>query len=82
MIKQSDDPEAIQFVADTINITCPKFIELEALYRCFVAIGTLLSIEKPPILSEQIRDFIEMMTSSEPSKISVCCQQIMEILDK
>lgn len=82
MIQQSEDPRAIQFVANILYETCPKFIELEALYRCFVGIGTLTCLENPPLLTEQIRDFVELIASGEASKISLCCQQIMEILDK
>lgn len=82
MIKQSEDAIAIQNVSNTVNALCPKMTEPEAMYRCFVAIGTLLCLKNPPILTEQIRDYIELMASnSEPSKVLNCCKQIMSFLE-
>jgi len=83
MIKQSEDALAIQTVNDTVNIVCPKLTEPEAMFRCFVAIGTLLSLKYPPTLSEQIRDYIELLASnSEPSKVLSCCKHLMTIVGK
>lgn len=83
MIKQSEDALAIQTVNDTISMICPSLTEPEAMYRSFVAIGTLLSLKNPPTLSKQIRDYIELMASnSEPSKVLSCCKHIMLIMDK
>lgn len=83
MIKQSDDAIAIQTVNNTVNVICPRLTEPEALFRCFVAIGSLLSLKHPPTLSEQIRDYIELMASnSEPSKVLSCCKHLMVIIGK
>lgn len=83
MIKQSEDAIAIQAVNDTVNTLCPRLTEPEAMFRCFVAIGTLLSLKYPPTLSEQIRDYIELMASnSEPSKVLSCCKHLMTIIGK
>lgn len=83
MIKQSDDEIAVQTVNNTINMVCPKLTEPEAMFRCFVAIGTLLCLKYPPTLSEQIKDYIELMASnSEPSKVLSCCKHLMTIIRK
>lgn len=83
MIKQSEDALAIQTVNDTVNIVCLRLTEPEAMFRCFVAIGTLLSSKYPPTLSEQIRDYIELLASnSEPSKVLSCCKHLMTIVGK
>lgn len=83
MIKQSEDAIAIQTVNDTINMVCPRLTEPEAMFRSFVAIGTLLSLKYPPNLSEQIRDYIELMASnSEPSKVLSCCKHLITIIRK
>lgn len=83
MIKQSEDAIAIQTVNDTANILCTRFTEPEAMFRCFVAIGTLLSLKYPPTLSEQIKDYIALMASnSEPSKVLSCCKHLMAIIEK
>jgi len=83
MIKQSEDTIAIQAVNDTVSTVCPKLTEPEAMFRCFIAIGTLLSLKHVPTLSEQIRDYIELMASnSEPSKVLSCCQHLLTIIRK
>lgn len=83
MIKQSDDLIAIQAVSDTVCLICPKLTEPEAMFRCFIAIGTLLSLKNLSSLSEQIRDYIELMASnSEPSKVLSCCQYLLTIIKK
>lgn len=83
MIKQSEDALAIQCVNDTVNMICPRLTEPEAMFRCFVAIGTLLSSKYPPTLSEQIRDYIELMASnSEPSKVLSCCKHLVAVIGK
>lgn len=83
MIKQSEDIFAVQNVIDTISMICPKLTEPEAMFRSFVAIGTLLSFKNPPTLSKQIRDYIELIASnSEPSKVLSCCKHIMSIITK
>lgn len=83
MIKQSDDEIAIQAVNNVISVVCPRLTEPEAMFRCFVAIGTLLSLKYPPTLTEQIKDYIELMTfNSEPSKVLSCCRHLMTIIGK
>lgn len=83
MIKQSEDAISIQTVNDVINIVCPRLTEPEAIFRCFVAIGTLLSSKYPPNLSEQIRDYIELLASnSEPSKVLSICKHLMTLIGK
>lgn len=83
MIKQSEDAAAIQSVNDCISTVCPRLTEPEAMFRSFVAIGTLLSFKYPPTLTEQIRDYIELMASnSEPSKVLSCCKHLMTIIGK
>lgn len=83
MIKQSEDALAIQAVNDTISMICPRLTEPEAMFRSFVAIGTLLSFKNPPTLSKEIRVYIELMASnSEPSKVLSCCKYIMLIIGK
>lgn len=81
MIKQSEDLIAIQNVNDVVCILCPRLTEPEAIFRCFIAIGTLLSLKYPPNLSEQIKDYIELMASnSEPSKVLSCCKHLVTII--
>lgn len=83
MIKQSEDAIAIQLVNDSINTVCLKLTEPEAILRCFVAIGTLLSLKYPPTLSEQIKDYIELMASnSEPSKVLSCSKHLVTLIGK
>lgn len=83
MIKQSEDSMAIQAVNNTVNAVCPKLTEPEAMFRCFIAIGTLLTFKNRPTLSEQIKDYIELMASnSEPSKVLSCCQYLLTIIKK
>uniref|UniRef100_A0A2S2QSN7 Phospholipase A-2-activating protein n=1 Tax=Sipha flava TaxID=143950 RepID=A0A2S2QSN7_9HEMI len=83
MIKQSEDAMAIQNVNDTANMLCIRLTEPEAMFRCFVAIGTLLSSKYSPTLSKQIKDYIALMASnSEPSKILSCCKHLMAIIGK
>jgi hypothetical protein len=83
MIKQSEDAMAIQNVNDTANMLCIRLTEPEAMFRCFVAIGTLLSSKYSPTLSKQIKDYIALMASnSEPSKILSCCKHLIAIIGK
>lgn len=83
MIKQSDDNIAIQAVNNTISSVCPKLSEPEAIFRCFVAIGTLIVLKNQPNLSEQIKDYIALMASnSEPSKVLSCSKHLMTLIRK
>ncbi|VVC38157.1 Hypothetical protein CINCED_3A021224 [Cinara cedri] len=83
MIKQSEDAMAIQNITNTISALCLKLSEPNAIKRCFVAIGTLLSLKNPPTLSTEIQDYIELiiaLPSSETSDIITCCKDIKNIL--
>ncbi|XP_050524423.1 phospholipase A-2-activating protein [Daktulosphaira vitifoliae] len=83
MIKQSDDDIAIQAVNNAISSVCPKLSEPEAIFRCFVAIGTLVILKNQPDLSEQIKDYIALMASnSEPSKVLSCSKHLMKLIQK
>ncbi|XP_050425163.1 phospholipase A-2-activating protein [Adelges cooleyi] len=83
MIKQSDDSIAIQTVCDAVSSICPKLTEPEAIFRCFVAIGTLITLKHQPNLSEQIKDYIALMASnSEPSKVLSCSKHLMALMKK
>lgn len=83
MVRQSEDAIAIQTVNDAANMLCTRLTEPEAMFRCFVAIGTLLSSKYPPNLSKQIKDYIALMASnSEPSKVLSCCKHLMAIIGK
>lgn len=83
MIKQSEDPVSIQTVYDVLSNVCVRVTEPEAIFRCFVAIGTLLTLKNPPKSTASINNYIELMaSSSEPSKILSCCKHLMNIIKK
>lgn len=81
MIKQSEDLIAVQNVCDAVCMVCPRLTEPEAIFRCFISIGTLLSLKYAPTLSEQIKDYIELMASnSEPSKVLSCSKHLITFI--